>query len=388
VGDPRSARITAHCDRLRFHHGHAPCRRTTREADARARTVGIADGFGGANRGRRSTRFDSASRGWGGGEKSKDKKDDKLPEDQFEDTVTSDAGGVPIHEQGEFRSPFANPKWGTPAEVRVGLVLNDVEDYDIKEGTFTADFYLSLTSDKDMPSMDLIFPNGKPDDQTALADKPTFKLYRITGTFTAPPDLRKYPFDKQELPILIEENTEGVDQIRLVPDKTHTHLEENFEVIGWDLADMEAINVIHNFPDRFDHDDLYYGRYEFRLGIERYGTSAVFTVYVPAIVIILISLMGQWMPFENIDVRSNAGAPMLAAAVLFHFALMQALPAVSYLTRADKLMVGVYVSLLLMMASTWAFFLFSHTAHDRVFRLGRLFVPPLVVIVMVLACVI
>ena len=61
----------------------------------------------------------------------------------------------------------------------------------------------------------------------------------------------------------------------------------------------------------------------FRLGIERYGTSALFTVFVPAFVIVLITMMGQWMPFESMDIRSNAGAPMLAAAVLFHFALMQ-----------------------------------------------------------------
>src|SRR5262249_55941328 len=84
-------------------------------------------------------------------------------EDQMADTVVPDGGGVPIHTEGEFRSPFANPKWGTPAEVRVGLVLNDVTDYSIIEGSFNADFYLSLTSDKEMPTIDLIFPNGKPD---------------------------------------------------------------------------------------------------------------------------------------------------------------------------------------------------------------------------------
>lgn len=310
-------------------------------------------------------------------------------EDKLADTVVPDGGGVPIHTDGEFRSPFANPKWGgTPAQVRVGLVLNDVTDYDIMKGTFDADFYLSLTSDKDMPSMDLIFPNGKVDDKELIADKPTFKLFRYTGEFTSPPDLRKYPFDKQELSIQIEENTEGIDQIDLVPDKTHTHLEAGFEVIGWDVSDLDATNIVHNFPDRFDHDDLYYGRYEFRLGIERYGTSALFTVFVPAFVIVLITMMGQWMPFESMDIRSNAGAPMLAAAVLFHFALMQSLPAVSYLTRADKLMLGVYGSLLLCMLSTWAFFLVSAENRDRVFKFGKWVIPPLGAALMVTACVV
>jgi hypothetical protein len=312
---------------------------------------------------------------------------DKPPEDQMEDAVLGDAGGVPIHEQGEFRSPFANPKWGKVVDVRVGMVVNDITNYDIHSGSFVADFYLSLTADKDMPSMDLMFPNGKADEKQVIADKPTFKLYRFTGTFTTPPDLRKYPFDRQDLAIQVEENTEGIDQIRLLPDKEHTHLEAGFEVIGWDIVYLEAASIVHNFPDRFDHDDLYYGRYDFRLGIERYGTSAVFTVYVPAIVIVLISLMGMWIPFERVDVRSNAGAPMLAAAVLFHFALIQALPAVSYLTRADKLMIGVYLSLFLNMLSTWCFFIVEPHVIDRVFRIARTVVPIATVVIMVIACV-
>ena len=333
-----------------------------------------------------------APKGKGGGaadtaDKDKDKAD-KPPEDQMEDTTLGPDGGVPFHKEGEFRSPFANPKWGKVADVRVGMVINDITNYDIHTGSFMADFYLSLTSEKDMPSMDLMFPNGKPDEKQVIADKPTFKLYRFTGTFNSPPDLRRYPFDKQQLTIQVEENTEGIDQIRLVPDQSHTHLEAGFEVIGWDVVHIEAVSVVHNFPDRFDNDDLYYGRYEFRLGIERYGTSAVFTVYVPAIVIVLISLMGMWIPYENVDVRSNAGAPMLAAAVLFHFALMQALPAVSYLTRADKLMVGVYLSLFLNMLSTWWFFVVKPETIERVFRIARTLVPVCTVIIMVMACVI
>jgi hypothetical protein len=313
----------------------------------------------------------------------------KPPEDQMEDAVlVGDAGGVPIHEQGEFRSPFANPKWGKVADVRVGIVINDITNYDIHTGSYVADFYLSLTSEKDMPSMDLMFPNGKPDEKQVIADKPTFKLYRFTGTFTTPPDLRKYPFDRQQLTIQVEENTEGIDQIRLVPDQEHTHLEAGFEVIGWDVVHIEAVSIVHNYPDRFDHDDLYYGRYEFRLGIERYGTSAVFTVYVPAIIIVLISLMGMWVPFENVDVRANAGAPMLAAAVLFHFALISALPAVSYLTRADKLMIGVYFSLFLNMLSTWWFFVVKPGSIETVFRIARTLVPVATVILMVIACVV
>ena len=125
----------------------------------------------------------------------------------------------------------------------------------------------------------------------------------------------------------------------------------------------------------------------FTLGIARYSTSAVFTVYVPALVIVMISLLGMWVPPDEMEVRSNAGAPMLAAAVLFHFALMQELPATGYLTRADKLMIGVYVCLMLGMISTWWFFLVDEKRWDVVFKIARTLVPVLSAIVMVLSIV-
>jgi len=79
---------------------------------------------------------------------------------------------------------------------------------------------------------------------------------------------------------------------------------------------------------------------------------------------------------------------LLAAAVLFHFALMQELPATSYLTRADKLMLGVYVSLALGMLSTWWMYLVEERNQGKVFVIARVVVPVLNVVVMTAACVV
>ncbi|RYZ67107.1 MAG: hypothetical protein EOP08_03475 [Proteobacteria bacterium] len=129
-------------------------------------------------------------------------------------------------------------------------------------------------------------------------------------------------------------------------------------------------------------------RYEFTLGLDRFATSAAFSVFVPAFIIVLISLMGLWVPPSELEVRSNAGAPMLAAAVLFHYSLIQELPATGYLTRADKLMLGVYVSLLMNMASTWIFMVVGEERMEDVFRTARTWVPIATVLVMGAACVV
>ncbi len=305
------------------------------------------------------------------------------------DLAVAPDGGVPTQLGATaYKSPFAAPGATKPVKVKVGMLLNSIDDYDIKTGRYNADFFLSLTSDVPMPTIRLSFPNGRLETNELMADKPTFKLYRLVGDFKAPPNLRKYPFDSQELKIMIEDDFRGIDQLRFTVDKDRTQLARSFRALGWQVAYLEARSTSQSYPDRFENDDLIYGRYTFTISLERYATSAAFTVFVPAFVIVLIALLGMWVPPGEMEVRSNAGAPMLAAAVLFHFALMQELPATSYLTRADKLMLGVYVSLALGMLSTWWMFLVEERNQDKVFVVARIAVPVLTVIVMALACLV
>lgn len=303
------------------------------------------------------------------------------------DLAVAPDGGVPFHPGAtHFKSPFAKPGNAPSAKVKVGVLVNTIDGYDVKTGTFTADFFLSLTSPVPMPSLNLQFPNGTLEKKEEIADKPTFKLYRLSGSFKSAADLRKYPFDSQELKIIVEDDSRGIDQVEFVVDHDRTQLARGFRAVGWQVAFVDARVQSQSYPDRFEHDDLFYSRYSLSVGVDRYATSAAFKVFVPAFVIVLISLLGMWVPAEEMEVRSNSGAPMLAGAVLFHFALMQELPSTMYLTRADKLMLGVYVSLALGMISTWWMFIVKEHNVPTVFRVARVAVPCLSALTMALAC--
>lgn len=319
-----------------------------------------------------------------------DKKSERVVDPENPDPIDvaiAPDGGVPFHPgENHFKSPFAKPNAGAAVKIKVGILLNSVDGYDVKSATFTADFFLSLTSATPIPPLNLQFPNGSVEKREEIADKPTFKLYRLSGNFKSAADLRKYPFDSQELKIIVEDDARGIDQIDFVVDKQRTQLARGFRAVGWQVGFVEARAQSQSYPDRFENDDLFYSRYTFTLGIDRYATSAAFKVFVPAFVIVLISLLGMWVPAEEMEVRSNSGAPMLAGAVLFHFALMQELPATSYLTRADKLMLGVYIALILGMLSTWCMFLVQEHNVERVFKIARVAVPVGGAITMALAC--
>lgn len=333
------------------------------------------------------------------------KQDDAGPTSPLDDTVvqTEDdipkglsdeqkaamgTGKVPIHREGLYHSPFANPKFGGPAHAKVGLVLNEVREFNIQTGGYDVEFFLSLTGDKDLPPLNLQFTNGHDVQCQSTADTPTFRFYRCQGSFTTPVDLRKYPFDTQHLKVQFEDQVYGADTVLFEPDPNRTSLDEGFLIAGYGVASVGAHSYKHLYPPRFDRDDLYVSRYEFVVGIDRFGISAAFSVFVPAFIIVIISLIGLWCPFEQMEVRSNAGAPMLVAAVLFHYSLIQALPATGYLTPADKLMVGVYLALLLNMISTWSLLIVAEDTQDACFKFWRNYLPPFTAVVMAASVVV
>jgi len=307
------------------------------------------------------------------------------PADEQKEAIGT--GKVPIHREGKFRSPLANPKHGGPVTVKVGLVVSEVREYDIQTATFGSDFFMSFTGDKEMPRLRPVFANGREVNCTAIVDSATFKFYRCSGTFTSAVDLREYPFDTQYLDINVEDAVFGVDTIVFTPDQARTSLDAGFRLSGYGVASVGANAYKHQYPPRFDRDDLYVSRYKFTIGLDRFAQSAAFSVYVPAFIIVLISLIGLWVPPGELEVRSNAGAPMLAAAVLFHYSLIQALPMTGYLTHADKLMLGVYVSLLLNMGTTWGFMLVEEEQYDALFRFFRAWVPPLTFLIMIMSVI-
>ena len=294
-------------------------------------------------------------------------------------------GKVPIHREGRYRSPLANPSLGGPAIVKVGFVISEIRDYQIQDGSFSADYFMSFTADKPVPKLHPVFTNGHDASCISIVDVETFRFYRCTGTFTSPVDLLNYPFDTQTLDISVEDAVYGVDTVVFVADPRRTSLDANFRISGYSVGTVGASTFKHQYPSRFDRDDLYVSRYRFTVTLDRFAQSAAFSVFVPAFIIVLISLLGLWVPPESLEVRSNAGAPMLAAAVLFHYSLVQSLPATGYLTHADKLMLGVYVSLFMNMASTWVFMIVHEDRVQFWFRFFRAWTPLATVLVMLVS---
>lgn len=198
---------------------------------------------------------------------------------------------------GKVRDPPGGPlskSAGAPAvrvtKAKVGLVIREIREFNIQTGGFEADFFLSLTGDKELPNLNLAFTNGHEVNVTPIADAPTFKLYSVTRKFTTEIDLRDYPFDDQVLQILMKIRRRAWTSSSSRRTRGARASTRRSASRASAPQKVSAVSYKHKYPQRFDRDDLYVSRYKFTTTVARFATSAALDVYVPALIIVLISL--------------------------------------------------------------------------------------------------
>jgi hypothetical protein len=232
----------------------------------------------------------------------------------------------------------------TPEIVHVGVYVVDFNRFNVEEGTYETNFYLTLSSDTNISLSDLEIMNGQISSMNTITDTPGEKVYRIYAVLTADPDLRRYPFDNHTLPIIIEPKTLTEKDMVFVIDKNNTGLDSEADLPGWELTGSQADVTNKTYVT----DEIPYSRAVFSYGIMRDVASTVLKFFLPITLIIVVSLTSLLMKVSS---RLGLNASMFLAAVLIHWRIADAIPLVAYATFLDFFMILTYATLVMVLVS-------------------------------------
>jgi len=228
-----------------------------------------------------------------------------------------------------------------PNTVLVGVYLLNVGEVDLRTGSYTMDFYLSMrcpSAGCNFGSFE--FMNGRATSISLQENTTNEKFWRVQGSFYENLDLHKYPFDSQSLSIQIEDQLLTTQNLTYQPDPKYSGVAPSIVVVGWSVSGWSQTVA----DDYYQVYNQTYSRYSFSLTLEREPTSAV-AIFIPVLLLTFIALMATLMygdvssVFEN---RILLSASLLIAAVLFQFSLDSSLPPLGYLTFADWFMIATY----------------------------------------------
>jgi hypothetical protein len=236
-----------------------------------------------------------------------------------------------------------------PTEVMVGGYLLDLRNVDDSKQSFEADiFYRVSWRDPRLVSPDHPNPlagctlplssiwNPLPEVinernvrrrfvETATVDGKGLvtHIQRVQGEFTAPLDLREFPFDSQRLAIEIVARGHTPEEVRFAPDESVMGMEDSVTLTDWTIGARGSDFQVQMY-------------FEIQRDLRYYYLK----IFLPLTLIICMSWAVFWINPNHLPSQIGVSTSAVLTLIAFQFSLGYMLPRLAYLTRADRFVIG------------------------------------------------
>lgn len=263
-----------------------------------------------------------------------------------------------------------------PDTVTVGAFIYDIQDVDLANDSFTADFYLWFRwkgprvdpSDSIEPMNSDAYQNtttsstggvtGKALNPAPLdmPDGSKYQVFRYSGVFARKMNLEKYPFDTQNLVIVFEDQNQDTRDLVYVPDNPAITISPSVTIPGYELEAPKLSVTEHQYPTKFGDisagGDLKYSRIIIELPLKRDPLPYMVKIILPILIIILITSLIYILPARLEDARASIGVTAMLTIVALQWTTDSDLPSVDYLTLLDLIYIISLVYILVAMGYT------------------------------------
>lgn len=204
---------------------------------------------------------------------------------------------------------------------------------------------------------------------------------RIEGEFFFSPDMRWFPFDHQELEIVLEQLESPVNEFDFVPDFNLNGMSPSVRFPGWQSSLREGKSKTANcrasagtkiYPgasrdSSSSASNVTFSKFSYTISVQRPVYQGVITHFVPPAIMLSPTLYSYMLdPIAHWSTRVSLGSGGLMSVVFFHSSISGQLPPLDYLTLFDKYIFCVYVTILVQLLSSFGVaFLFRRESDDN-----------------------
>jgi len=246
---------------------------------------------------------------------------------------------------------------GTPTEVTIGLWVNDLRGIHDASQSYDADLVILLSwTDPRLASESLascqvplsaiwsprpVFRNDR-GTATSFADLATISdggkvdyVQRFNGEFTSPLNLKDFPFDQQTLEASVVLRGHEPEELRFEID-ARTGVAERLSIADWEMGN----STIDYEPLRIGAGAGAVAQVNFRISATRNRAYYIQKIFLPLFLIVVMSWAVFWIDPGIMPAQIGISTSAVLTLIAFLFSLGQLLPRLSYLTRADRYVMG------------------------------------------------
>jgi hypothetical protein len=272
-----------------------------------------------------------------------------------------------------------------PVVVKTGVYISGINDFDIREGSYEFTGYLWFRWRERLPAgtnnrIDFVLVNGEMlaiDDVTVREHDGWYRQsHRFTAELRNAFPLHKYPFDRQELAMVIEHRWLGTDHVVFQPDEqalpstalAEAALGPDVQVRDWSIIEDEVAHTSRvqeystNFgwlnPNQWDRQS---SRYALQIPMDRSLMPYIIKSVVPLTIIVLMSFCVFYIDATEFQAQISITITALLSAIAFHISQANTLPKVGYLVVADIFYLLSYLVIFLALVQV----IVTHVIHHR-----------------------
>ncbi len=248
-----------------------------------------------------------------------------------------------------------------PDTVKVGCYIISLHNFNFREKEYTARFWLWMLYDS--PNIefhdDVEIPNAKTLNFDAMVDDSTagykWIQLKITANMKETWNVKDYPFDEQELEIIVENSKYDARTVVFIPDTVGQYFDPDFVVEGWNIKEFKVGTGISHYATGFgdgslDKPESDYSKFIISIKLERSAWGLFFKIFLGMYVAFAISFVSFWVDAEHTESRFALPVGGLFAAVGNKYIIDSYLPESSAFTTVDILHGATFVSIFITIA--------------------------------------
>ena len=297
------------------------------------------------------------------------------------------------------------PPGPRPLPIKIGVYLIDFEKIDELTLTETIDGYLMLTwqdprlvkglapeLDRSSVSLDDIWnPDVEIINQhtprsisnwviTVQDDGTVIYEERFTAELSSDFDLRRFPFDRQQLHLKIESFRYDHSEMKFVTRAMTTLMNPGAFLPDWTINGVSE----HFRQEDANPDARPYSQYVYQIDVTRKRGYYFWNVFLPLAFITMLAWSVFFIAPEDVSTRTTVAITALLTAIAFSLVVSGTRPRVSYLTYMDALFLNAYFLIFVATAAViGAHYLIRRTGREDkaewLSRVGRYSFPVLIV---------
>ena len=172
----------------------------------------------------------------------------------------------------------------------------------------------------------------------------------VSAAFKDDFDFRAFPFDRQQLSVVMQSYSWNAEEVALRVDEARTGLDASVKLPEWELLGMRT--SIGRLTD--PRDDMHYARFSLDIELERKSAYYFWKVILPLLLLVTLSWTVFWMSEESLARRTGVTLTTLLTVVAYQFIVSESLPRLAYLTLLDQLMLLSFASIAATAAVNWS----------------------------------